>query len=138
MGTPVNLLVYSQKCQGVPCPRSVKNHCFRSGPVSVDPICAQPSPPRCAACGQVLALSIHKLSNRGSRIPEPLLSFTLECLLRVQISQGLGPFFQTFTGFDSIGVSKGMSISVHPIMSINSKTDIAKNPGMGCRTYTRA
>ena len=30
----------------------------------------------------------------GSRIPEPLLSFTSRYPLRVQISQGLGPFFQ--------------------------------------------
>ena len=42
LGTPVNLLVSSQKCQGVPFPQSVKPHVFCSGPISVDPICPQP------------------------------------------------------------------------------------------------
>ena len=34
------------------------------------------------------------MSNGGSRILEPLLVFAVQCPLRVQISQGLGPFFQ--------------------------------------------
>ena len=42
MGTPVNLLLSSQKCQGVPFSPSVKLSYFCSGPVSVDPICPQP------------------------------------------------------------------------------------------------
>ena len=41
-GTPVNLLLSSQKCQGVPVPQSVKLGCFCSRPISVDPICPQP------------------------------------------------------------------------------------------------
>ena len=43
LGTPVNLLLYYQKCQGVPFSQSVKAHYFCSGPISVDPICAQPN-----------------------------------------------------------------------------------------------
>ena len=42
----------------------------------------------------VLIISIRNISNRGSRIPEPLLMFTSKCPLKVQISQVLGPFFQ--------------------------------------------
>ena len=34
LGTPVNLLSSSQKCQGVPFSRSVKVRCFCSGPIS--------------------------------------------------------------------------------------------------------
>ena len=43
MGTPVNVLLYSQKCQDVPFFQSVKIHYFCSGPISVDPICPQPN-----------------------------------------------------------------------------------------------
>ena len=39
-------------------------------------------------------ISIRTISNRGSRIPEPLLVFTSKCPLKAQISQGLGPFVQ--------------------------------------------
>ena len=38
--------------------------------------------------------SIRIISNRGSQIPEPLLIFTSKYTLKVQISQGLGSFFQ--------------------------------------------
>ena len=41
-GTPVNLLLFSQKCQGVPFSPSCQNS-FCSGTISVDPICPQPS-----------------------------------------------------------------------------------------------
>ena len=41
-GTPINLFLSSQKCQGVPFPQSVKIPYFCSGPISVDPICPQP------------------------------------------------------------------------------------------------
>ena len=46
------------------------------------------------AIRSVLTISIRKFSNRGSRIPEPLLVFTSKCPLKIQVSQGLGPFFQ--------------------------------------------
>ena len=36
---------------------------------------------------------IHKTSDCGSQIPEPLRILTWTCPLKVQISQGLGPFF---------------------------------------------
>ena len=39
-------------------------------------------------------LSIRRHSNRGSQIPEPLLMFTSGCPSKLQVSQGLGPFFQ--------------------------------------------
>ena len=42
----------------------------------------------------VLPISIRWISNWGSRIPETLLVFTSKCPLKVQISQGLGPFSQ--------------------------------------------
>ena len=42
MGTPVNLLLSSQKCQGVPFLPICQNYHFCSGPISVDPICPQP------------------------------------------------------------------------------------------------
>ena len=45
-GTPVNLLLYSQKCQGVPFSPICQIHYFCSSPISVDPICPQPT--RCA------------------------------------------------------------------------------------------
>ena len=41
----------------------------------------------------VLIISIRKISNCGSQIPEPSLMFNSTCPLKVQISQGLGPFF---------------------------------------------
>ena len=41
----------------------------------------------------VVVISIHKISNRGAPIPEPLLIFTSECPLEVQISQGPDPLF---------------------------------------------
>ena len=40
--TPVNLLLYSQKCQGVFFPQSDKINYFCSGHISVDPISPQP------------------------------------------------------------------------------------------------
>ena len=43
---PLNLLLSSQKCQGVPFSQSVKFHYFCSGPISVDPICPQPKTAR--------------------------------------------------------------------------------------------
>ena len=43
LGTPVNPLLSSQECQGVLFPQSVNIHDFCSGPISVDPICLQPS-----------------------------------------------------------------------------------------------
>ena len=43
LGTPVNLLLSSQKCQGVPFLRYVKICYFCSGAISVDPICPQPT-----------------------------------------------------------------------------------------------
>ena len=42
LGTPVNLLVSSQKCQGVPFPQSVKSPYSCSGPISADPLHPQP------------------------------------------------------------------------------------------------
>ena len=42
-GTPVNLLLYSQKCKSVPFPQSVNTHYFFSGPISVEPVCPQPN-----------------------------------------------------------------------------------------------
>ena len=42
LGTPTNLRLYSQKCQGVPFPQSFKTCYFCSGHISVDPICPQP------------------------------------------------------------------------------------------------
>ena len=41
----------------------------------------------------LLMMTIHIISNRGSQIPELLLSFTSICHLSAQISVGLGPFF---------------------------------------------
>ena len=47
LGTPVNLLLFVQKCQGVPfspvCPRI--HHYLCSGPISADPICPPPRLP---------------------------------------------------------------------------------------------
>ena len=51
LGTPVNLFLYSQKCQGVPFPQPAKNQCFCSGPIRADPICLQPSAERTARDG---------------------------------------------------------------------------------------
>ena len=48
-GTPVNLLVSSQKCQGVLFWPICQNPYFCNGPISVDPICSQPSGHRCPA-----------------------------------------------------------------------------------------
>ena len=42
----------------------------------------------------LLVSSVRTISNRGSRVQEPLLAFTSTCPLKVQISLGLGPFFQ--------------------------------------------
>ena len=42
-GTPVNLLLYPPKCQGVPCSPICQNYYFCSGPISVDPICPRPN-----------------------------------------------------------------------------------------------
>lgn len=42
----------------------------------------------------VLTASTRKVANRGSRIPEPLLVLTPRGPLKVQISQGMCPFFQ--------------------------------------------
>ena len=39
-----------------------------------------------------LMISTRQASNRGSRVPEPLLVFDSECPLNVQIFQELGPF----------------------------------------------
>ena len=39
----------------------------------------------------VLVISIRIISDRGSRIPEPLLMFPSTCPSEVQISQALGP-----------------------------------------------
>ena len=50
-------------------------------------------------CIQALVISTRRPSNRGSRTREPLIVLTSACPLTVQISQGLGPFFQ-------IGLSK--------------------------------
>ena len=44
LGSPVNLLLYSEKCQGVPFSQSVRIHYFCSVPTSVDPIRPVPSP----------------------------------------------------------------------------------------------
>ena len=41
-GTPVNLLLSSQKCQAVPLPQSVKIRFFCSDLISLDPVCPQP------------------------------------------------------------------------------------------------
>ena len=41
--TSVHRLLYSKKCQGVLFPQSVNKYCFCSGPISVDPICPQPT-----------------------------------------------------------------------------------------------
>ena len=41
LGTPVNLLLSCQKCQGVFFSQSAKIHPFCSGPISADPICPQ-------------------------------------------------------------------------------------------------
>ena len=44
LGTPVNLLLYSQKCQAYLFPQSVKFMTFAAAPlIGVDPICPQPS-----------------------------------------------------------------------------------------------
>ena len=43
MGTPVKLLLSSQKCQGVFVSTICQIHYFCSGPISVDSICPQPS-----------------------------------------------------------------------------------------------
>ena len=51
-------------------------------------------PRRAGALRSALISSIHKFSNRGSRIPEPLPIFTSTCTLKVEIPQGLGTFFQ--------------------------------------------
>ena len=40
LGTPVNLLLSSQKCQGVP--PIYQNSYFCSGPISVNPLCPRP------------------------------------------------------------------------------------------------
>ena len=49
-GHPVNLLLSPQKCQGIPLfPQSVKVRYLCSGPISVDPICPQPSAASTAA-----------------------------------------------------------------------------------------
>ena len=56
--TPFNLIVYSQKCQGVFFSLICQNHNFCSGSSSVDPICPQPS------LGQPLAKFL--LSRDGS------------------------------------------------------------------------
>ena len=42
LGTPINLLLYSQKCQGVPFSPICQTNDFCSGPISVDPISPQP------------------------------------------------------------------------------------------------
>ena len=42
LGTPVNLLLYSQKCQGVFVTPICQIHYFCIGHISVDPICPQP------------------------------------------------------------------------------------------------
>ena len=42
----------------------------------------------------VLRSLLCNLTNRGPRIPEPLLMFTSTCPLKVHISKGLGPIFQ--------------------------------------------
>ena len=42
----------------------------------------------------VLIISTRTFSNGGSQIPEPLLMLTSTCPVKVQISQGLGPFLQ--------------------------------------------
>ena len=42
----------------------------------------------------IIMIAIRIISDAGSRIPEPLLCVTSMCPLRVQISQGLGTFFQ--------------------------------------------
>ena len=47
-----------------------------------------------SAMQSVLMIPIRQISNRGSQIPEPLLMFTSKCPLKVQTSQGLGPFSQ--------------------------------------------
>ena len=44
--------------------------------------------------GQFLRIPIRTISNRGSQIPEPLVMFTSTHPSKVQISLGLGPFFQ--------------------------------------------
>ena len=43
-----------------------------------------------------LIISIRTISSWGYQIPEPLLVFASQCPLKVQISQGLGPFFQIY------------------------------------------
>ena len=63
-------------------------------------------------------ISICKVSNRGSQITEPFL-FTSTCPLKVQISQGLGSFFQialklwpyTLGGWE---VSEGRTFFIEP------------------------
>ena len=43
-------------------------------------------------------ISIRNIFNGGSQIPEPLLMFTSTCLLKAQVSQGLGHSFQIELG----------------------------------------
>ena len=44
LDTPVNLLLYSEKCQGVPFSPICQIHYLCCGPISLDPICPQPNP----------------------------------------------------------------------------------------------
>ena len=73
LGTPVNLLLSSQKCQGVLFPQSVNNHDFCSGPMSVDLICPQPSqfsqPWSLPANRQSGSLNVPPYANSGETRP---------------------------------------------------------------------
>ena len=87
LGSLVNLLLSSQKCQGVPFSPICQNGYFCSGPISVDPICPQPT----GVCNKsktfVRAFALQS-SCRNSH-PPPDLALRKLMFLRVFFSVGV-------------------------------------------------
>ena len=107
MGTPVILLLSSQKCQGIPFPPSVKIHYFCSGPIRVDPICPQPtqllSPFRVGWDRSRLKMSraAHRFSFGRHRLRLKQ-AYIVHAALH---SHGIGRIRKAFLEFSSVGVS---------------------------------